>query len=595
MPIINNSPSSNDEATIPDGYVRARTGEIISRDEAIYCPHETVYLTEDDYQDNYFTCDRCERVLNNDYYGSDGYCQDCEREIYDEFNEDEDEEEPQETAIRDDKKGEFIKSSRAFGVELELIDGDKGQLRDEIGGIYGLKHDGSISGDYAVEVVSPILQGKAGEDSIIKAVESIKKAGFRVNESCGFHTHLSADDFKCDTEFETINLFDLPKLKVQNKNPLELTIISKRLLKQVWRIFDGSRFSTNKQTIKKALDILAQRSFTEDTEIKGDKISTTVLNGVGNIYKLKTYLSKISADDTITNKILKSSIQDLKVEIYFTLSEKKEADYRKKLSEYNELSDKILRCNAECLSDKQLKTRGITRKEIIKYKEGKELPDYFLDSDDSIVIVRKYCYENFEKLKWLLATYHYFGELFSAMLPESRRVSNTYCKPIDTEFTFNEILEANTVIELEGVWYKERVKQRIDSRKSHHYDHSRYRSLNIHSLFEKGTVEIRQHSGTANIKKVLNWIVLHQTVLDNLANNYQIIKDKILSSYPNKARETSFEVRILQKYTDLITWFKIEPYLAEYIESRIKTFSGIDLKKVKRAKKKVSIREQDDD
>jgi hypothetical protein len=47
---------------------------------------------------------------------------------------------------------------------------------------------------------------------------------------------------------------------------------------------------------------------------------------------------------------------------------------------------------------------------------------------------------------------------------------------------------------------------------------TRYRKLNIESYVTHGTVEFRQHQGTTNAAKIINWIKLTQAIVERAVN-----------------------------------------------------------------------------
>jgi hypothetical protein len=97
--------------------------------------------------------------------------------------------------------------NRKFGVEFECIspDGDRDRIRAALAaeGLHGwtVKGDGSLTGGYGVEIVSPPLRGEQGEDDIRKAARALRSVGCTVNRSCGTHVHhdiadLTVEDIK---------------------------------------------------------------------------------------------------------------------------------------------------------------------------------------------------------------------------------------------------------------------------------------------------------------------------------------------------------------------------------------------------------------
>jgi len=98
-----------------------------------------------------------------------------------------------------------------FGIEIECLIPNM-QVRSlgiRIGSYhYGLplpapfptgwtaEHDGSVYGDgnyTGLEIVSPILQGKAGIDQVKQVAQTLNEIGARVDRRCGFHVHVGAE------------------------------------------------------------------------------------------------------------------------------------------------------------------------------------------------------------------------------------------------------------------------------------------------------------------------------------------------------------------------------------------------------------------
>lgn len=95
-----------------------------------------------------------------------------------------------------------------FGVELECFNVERSVVVDALTqagfratesmyqgqnySVWQIKHDGSIQGRNAFEVVSPILQGEEGIQAIRKVCEILTALGAEVNTSTGFHVHHDA-------------------------------------------------------------------------------------------------------------------------------------------------------------------------------------------------------------------------------------------------------------------------------------------------------------------------------------------------------------------------------------------------------------------
>lgn len=74
--------------------------------------------------------------------------------------------------------------------------------------------DGSITGDYSVELVSPILSGPAGLLEVAKVVKLMADAGAKVNKSCGFHVHVDAQDLSSKTLFNVYRRYALHETQI---------------------------------------------------------------------------------------------------------------------------------------------------------------------------------------------------------------------------------------------------------------------------------------------------------------------------------------------------------------------------------------------
>lgn len=78
---------------------------------------------------------------------------------------------------------------------------------------------------------------------------------------------------------------------------------------------------------------------------------------------------------------------------------------------------------------------------------------------------------------------------------------NQYCHKVEERFL--EELNQKKPKTLDGV---ERIWYGGDSRRYEHYDDSRYHCLNLHSVFQKGTVEFRLFNGTLHAGKIKAYI-----------------------------------------------------------------------------------------
>lgn len=92
-------------------------------------------------------------------------------------------------------------------------------------------------------------------------------------------------------------------------------------------------------------------------------------------------------------------------------------------------------------------------------------------------------------------------ELIYKALDVSVARQHRFCKPVDKHFL--EELNRKKPKALEGV---ERIWYGGNSRSRNHYDESRYHCLNLHSVFQKGTIEFRLFNGTLHAGKIKAYI-----------------------------------------------------------------------------------------
>lgn len=103
---------------------------------------------------------------------------------------------------------------KQFGVELECYNITSTTLKTKLEaagincytanrstnnhGYWKITGDGSIQGNNSFELVSPILQGEAGLNELMKVCKVLNQCGARVNQSCGTHIHINARNFTLD-------------------------------------------------------------------------------------------------------------------------------------------------------------------------------------------------------------------------------------------------------------------------------------------------------------------------------------------------------------------------------------------------------------
>lgn len=211
------------ESTREDRFVCTRDGEWWFYDDVIET-NDRGYVTQEDYDHNFFTCCSCDGVFHNmaerscDYCGDASYCQDCLSSHHDYCDEREDES-PLTLIHSWNYKPEAVffrlldeVPEAYYGCEIE-IDGrgsmyssnrnTAGQAFDEI--VYDNKHvtynkdDGSLR-NYGFEVVTHPMSLKFvmhNREKFKKAFDTAIAEGYRAHQTdtCGLHVHVSRDAF----------------------------------------------------------------------------------------------------------------------------------------------------------------------------------------------------------------------------------------------------------------------------------------------------------------------------------------------------------------------------------------------------------------
>lgn len=95
------------------------------------------------------------------------------------------------------------------------------------------------------------------------------------------------------------------------------------------------------------------------------------------------------------------------------------------------------------------------------------------------------------------------------------RISNDYCKPASNYYAplLAEISEKNWRQKLASRLY-EVEGRKIPDKKADHYHRCRYHSLNIHTFFQRKTLEFRLHEATLDKDTLIHWPILCAHVID---------------------------------------------------------------------------------
>lgn len=170
----------------------------------------------------------------------------------------------------------------------------------------------------------------------------------------------------------------------------------------------------------------------------------------------------------------------------------------------------------------EFKTHPIRGKQLIEnnYNFCNELikRGYYTNSSCGLHIHLEVDKSNLKLLKNIYLFYQKYEEQFFKMLPRSRQNSG-FCKKFKSIYqynykdVYNALSKINTCNKFKEFIYE---TENWGIKEDQHGNKKRYCWINMHSIFYRGTLEIRAHSGTINPEKINNWILMHLRILDML-------------------------------------------------------------------------------
>ncbi len=150
--------------------------------------------------------------------------------------------------------------------------------------------------------------------------------------------------------------------------------------------------------------------------------------------------------------------------------------------------------------------------------------------------------DELELLKKLYIFYAKYEDFFFKMLPKSRQKSS-FCRKIKNVdgFSIKAVKNIMSLGKFKRKYYETNFYSGDMSRK---YYEKRRCWTNFHSIFYRGTLEIRAHSGTINSDKIKNWIAIHLTIRDFVENksleeiySLPLTKEEFMKIFPKNIRK----------------------------------------------------------
>ena len=182
------------------------------------------------------------------------------------------------------------------------------------------------------------------------------------------------------------------------------------------------------------------------------------------------------------------------------------------------------------------------------------------------------------KIAKILKAYYAVENLIYQVVPMSRR-QGRYCLPLQGSFDYEDFT-VKKMAELETNWYQKannpywcykneleswgrNKEQLIRNMKSGKYCNSRYLGVNVHSIFFRGTLELRHHSGTLNKHKIFNWVNFNLSIVEYAMKRFRESEiKKLLEMIPRK-----------EKFVAASKIFKWDKNLTNYLLLRASKFN----------------------
>lgn len=219
--------------------------------------------------------------------------------------------------------------NRNFGVEIEAYNCTMDRLARELqaAGIrvavehynhtdhqdhWKLVTDASLSGRNTFELVSPILHGEDGINELEKVCWVLELCDVKVNDSCGLHIHMDAQDFTMQTwknlaisykRLETVIDGFMPRSRRNNRYCLPLRDITETSILQARTVTDLRRAFNNNRYHKVNIEAYTRHSTVEFRQHGGTTNFTKMSAWIHFLGKMITFASatEVSPRTTLEN------------------------------------------------------------------------------------------------------------------------------------------------------------------------------------------------------------------------------------------------------------------------------------------------------
>lgn len=143
-----------------------------------------------------------------------------------------------------------------------------------------------------------------------------------------------------------------------------------------------------------------------------------------------------------------------------------------------------------------------------------EKRNFYVNRDCGLHIHLEVPKNDLELIKKIYLFYGKYEPYFFEMLPPSRQ-QNSFCYKYKKAYSCKkeEVEKAETMEEIQELLYNTEGPEYYMRHQKAEGHRMRYCWINLHSIFYRGTIEVRSHSGTINQNKIINWFRIHERAL----------------------------------------------------------------------------------
>ncbi len=429
-----------------------------------------------------------------------------------------------------EESGSTIVSLRKFGIEFEINFPwrQAEQLRALIGQVYNFVHDGSVRN--GLEIVSPIMQGRAGEDQIDSVCKHAQENGAGTDETCGLHVHFDAPDFYKASQTEIYMARDV--IKKGDKSP-GLFLIHPTAL---------NFFYKNHRSIWSLLINRSSMSRLESEvfwRVVRTEMGTREVFVVGEDYKEAKGYSHCSMPGMhmITYARSRQVFPDAQAA---------------SLKDGSVVAEKFDGNVAFCPAYNTIIIKSFDKYRVVIDKNKNKQTQVELT-----------------RLKRLGAFYAAFDDVIAAMLPQDRR-ANQYARRANQRLSIEQIRDCESTLEFFKLWFNYATEEQVLANRGQERPRARYCGLNLYSIFKHGTIEVRYLQGTLDPMLIKSWVHLHQAILDGVAETHNPLFSL------ERLQRASNIVDVTRKANLFFRKLKLRPDVEEYLRGLIETNKSAD-------------------